>query len=134
MNAFIVQLNNRPGEIARVAEALSARGINILVYGLGGGRAEGPIAFIPNDEEGSRSTLREAGIAYHEVPVITVSMEDKPGQTASASRRLAHAGVNIELWLPVDTNPSSFKVALGVDNVEAARKALREQLTTWSYR
>ncbi len=86
-----------------------------------------------NDEEASRLTLRDAGIAYREIPVITVRMEDKPGQTASTSRRLADARVNIELWLPVDTSQDNFIVALGVDNVEAAQEVLSEQLTTWTY-
>ena len=52
---------------------------------------------------------------------------------ASTSRRLAYAGVNIEFWLPVDTSPTNFIVALGVDNLEAARNAVSEQITDWTY-
>ncbi len=132
MNGFIVPVENRPGEIARVTEPLAARGINILVCCLVADD-QAALGLVANDEEASRSTLRDAGIAYREIPVITVRMEDKPGQAANTSRRLADASVNIELWLPVDTSQDNFTVALGVDNVEAARKALSEQLTTWTY-
>lgn len=132
MNAFIVELENRAGEMARVTEVLAKREVNILVSGLGlNGR--GAIAFVANDEERARSALREAEIAYREVPVVHVRMEDRPGQAARTSRRLADAGVNIQVWLPVDTTLANFTVAIGVDKVEAARRALSDQLTMWSY-
>ena len=49
------------------------------------------------------------------------------------SRRLANGGVNIEVWLPVDTSPETFTVAVGVDTLDAAKQAVGNQLTTWSY-
>jgi hypothetical protein len=128
MNAFVFDLPNRPGEMARVTEALAARGINILIYDLG--LALGVVA---SDEGATRSTFDDLGVAIREVPIVTVRMEDRPGQAASISRRLADAGVNIEIWLPVDTSPESFIVALGVDDIEAARAAVREQIIEWSY-
>ena len=132
MNGFIAQLENRAGEMARFTEALSAQGVNVLAYAIGAGD-QAPIGFVVNDEETTRSTLGNAGIAYRELPLLTVRMGDKPGQAASISRRLADAGVNIEMWLPVDTNQANFTVALCVDNIEAAQEALGEQITEWSY-
>ncbi len=132
MNGFIVQLENRPGEMARLTEALSAQGINVLVYAVGAGE-QAVLGFMVNDEETTRSTLDNAGIGYREIPIFTVRMEDKPGQSASTSRRLADAGVNIEFWLPVDTSETNFIVALGVDNLEAAKNAVSEQITDWTY-
>jgi len=132
MNAFIVALENRPGEMARVTDALAAQEVNILVCGLGTGTSAG-LAFVANDEGRARSTLREKEIKFREVPVILVRMKDVPGQAASVTRKLANAGVNIELFLPVDTRPDSFTAAIAVDKVDAAKNALRDQLTTWSY-
>ena len=132
MNGFIAQLESRPGEMARLTEALSAQGVNVLAYAIGAGD-QAAIGFVVNDEETTRSTLGNAGITYRELPVLTVRMEDKPGQAASTSRRLADAGVNIEMWLPVDTSQANFTVALCVDNIEAAQEALGEQITEWSY-
>ncbi len=128
MNAFVFDLPNRPGEMARVTEALAARGINILIYDLGL-----VLGLVVSDEEATRSTFEDLGVAFREVSVVAVRMEDRPGQAASISRRLADAGVNIEIWLPVDTSPQNFLVALGVDDIEAAREAVREQITEWSY-
>jgi hypothetical protein len=132
MNAFVFQLPNYPGELVKVTEAMAARGVNLLVYDLGPGDP-GAVGFVASDDETTRSTLGDLGVTFREIPVLTVRMEDKPGQAASTSRRLADAGVNIELWLPVDTSPDNFVVALGVDDMEAARQAVSEQLTDWSY-
>ncbi|MFQ5932527.1 MAG: hypothetical protein ACE5MM_08975 [Nitrospiraceae bacterium] len=132
MNAFIVEVENRPGEIARVTEKLAARGVNILVHSLGMGE-RGVIDFVASDEDASRSALSDAGISYREVPVFHVKMEDIPGQAFSTSQKLAEAGVNIEFWLAVDTSKENFIVAVGVDNSEAARAALGDQLTTFTY-
>jgi hypothetical protein len=128
MNAFVFDLPNRPGELAQLTEALAARGINVLIYDLG--LALGVVA---SDEEATRTTFDDLGVAFREVSVVTVRMEDRPGQAANISRRLADAGVNIEIWLPVDTSPQSVVVALGVDDTEAAREAIREQIIEWSY-
>jgi hypothetical protein len=134
MNVFVVEGPNRPGELARMAEALAARGINILPYGIGGGSGRWAAAVVASDEEASRSALTAAGIAHREFPVLYVRMEDVPGQAAAASRKLAAAGINIELWLPVDTSKEGFTVAVAVDDVEAAQEVLGDQLTDWSYR
>ncbi len=128
MKAFVFDLPNRPGEMARVTEALAARGINILIYDLGL-----VLGVVVSDEGATRSTFDDLGVAIREVAIVTVRMEDRPGQAANISRRLADAGVNIEIWLPVDTSPDSFIVALGVDDIEAAREAIREQIIEWSY-
>ena len=132
MNGFIVKANNRPGEMARLTEKLADRDVNILIYSLGlDGHAA--IGWVASDEATTRSVLGELGMAYREIPLIHVTMTDKPGQSAATSRRLAEANVNIEFWLPVDTTADRFTVALGVDNVGAAKEVLGEQLTTWSY-
>jgi hypothetical protein len=132
MNAFVVEVQNRPGELARVSETLAARGVNLLVYSMGlNGR--GDVVFLASDEETTRSTLGDAGVSFREFPLIFIRMEDTPGQTAAATRKLADEAINIQIWLPVDTRKESFTVALGVDNAETAQKVLSDQLTTFSY-
>jgi hypothetical protein len=133
MNAFFVDRKNVPGELATVTEALAKRGVNLLVYGVGMG-ADFGISFLAGDEQAARAALKDAGITFRESPAIFVKMEDKPGQAAKTARILADAGVNIELFQPVDTSPKNFTVALAVDNVDAARKAVGDQLTEFSYR
>jgi hypothetical protein len=132
MQAFMVEAANRPGELAREAEAIAARGINIEAISLSFGD-RGGTAFLAHDEAGARSALTAAGIGFREVPVLTIALEDQPGTAAAAARRLADAGVNIELFAPVDYGAGrKATIAIGVDKIEEARRALSDQLTEWT--
>lgn len=129
MQWFIAEGSNTPGELARHADAIAKRGINlsnVICLGVGD---RGTAAFYAKDEAGLRTALNDAGIAFREVPVLTVELEDKPGTVASAARSLADAGVNIELVAPVGMSDQKVTVAFGVDKVEEARKALGSILT-----
>ena len=132
MRAFIVNLDNRPGTLADLGEALGERGINIT--GLAGTTWEGngAAAIVTNDDDGATAALDEAGLAYRQVEVVSVTLEDRPGALGEAARRLATAGVNIELILPSGMQGSRITLAIGVDNIEGAREALGELAATGS--
>jgi hypothetical protein len=124
MNAFIVEAQNQPGELARVAGALGDRGVNITTgaaIGLGSG---GGFGFLTNDEAGARNALDKAGIRYREVEVVPTSLEDEPGALAAVARRLADAGVNIEFIIPTGMSGGKVHVAVGTNNAQAARSAM----------
>lgn len=124
MNGFVVQLENSPGQLARLADALAERGINITAIAAVGSGSGGGIGLTTNDEASTRSALDAAGITSREIELVSASLEDKPGTLADAARRLADAGVNIELLLATGRSGNRIDVALGVDNVTAARQAL----------
>jgi hypothetical protein len=84
---------------------------------------------LTNDEQGTRSAFDDAGISYREVELVSFAIPDRPGTLAEASRRLADAGVNIELLLPTGMSGSDVSIAAGVDNAAAARDALKEFAT-----
>ena len=130
MQAFILETVNRPGEFARQAQAIATRDINVAAIALGLG-AKGWSAFLARDEPGVRSALSTAGLTYHEVPVLTIALEDKPGTAAKTAKKLADAGVNIELFAPVEYTDGKATIAIGVDKVDDARRVLSDQLIEW---
>ena len=130
MQAFILETVNRPGEFARQAQAIATRDINVAAIALGLG-AKGWSAFLARDEPGVRSALSTAGLTYHEVPVLTIALEDKPGTAAKTAKKLADAGVNIELFAPVEYTDGKATIAIGVDKVDDARRVLADQLVEW---
>jgi hypothetical protein len=131
MQAFILETTNRPGEFARQASAIAQRDINVAAICLGIGSRAGS-AFLARDETGVRSALTSAGLEYHEVPTLTIWLDDKPGTAAKTAKKLADAGVNIELFAPVQYTDGKALIAIGVDKVEDARRVLSDQLTEWS--
>ena len=131
MLSFIVEATNRPGELARVANLIAEKGINIEAFSLGYG-THGALAFLGHDEKGLKSALTAEGITFKEVPLLTIWLDDKPGTVAKAASRLADAGVNIEFFAPVDYKADRrATVAIGVDKIDAAKTALSDQLVDW---
>ena len=131
MQAFIIETANRPGEFARQASAIAQRDINVAAICLGLG-SRGGSAFLARDESGVRSALTGAGLEYHEVPVVTVWLDDRPGTAAKTAKKLADAGVNIELFAPVQYTDGKATIAIGFDKIEEARRVLSDQLVEWT--
>src|SRR5215217_7534089 len=100
MSAFTVELKNQPGELARLCEAMAARGVNLVLCGMSHGDS-GTIAFIADDEAAARTALEVAGMDFTERPALTVQMDNVPGAGAATFRRLANADVNVDLVLPI---------------------------------
>jgi hypothetical protein len=130
-HTFIVEATNRPGELARMTDAIAQRGVNVEAWSLGYG-STGALAFLGHDEKGITSALTSEGITYREVPCLTIGLDDKPGTVAQAAKRLADAGVNVEFFAPVEYRADRrATIAVGVDNIDAARIALSDHLVEW---
>ncbi len=113
-----VYLENRPGTIAEAGEAFGEAGINI--EGSCGFPCEGRgvLHFLVNDAVAAREALSNTGIEVAgEREVIVADIENKPGALGELTRRMANAGVNIDL-LYLATNT---RVMLGCDDTEKAR-------------
>ena len=123
MNAFIISAPNKPGELAKISEAIALKGINITSIATIGWQGGGGIALISNDESGTRSALNGLG-QITELEIIPVSLEDHPGTLAAASQKLADASINIELILPIAMREGKVSLALSTNNNAKARELL----------
>src|SRR6516164_10992766 len=84
----------------------------------------GTVAFIADDEAAAQAALEDEGLPYAMRPALTIRMENQPGSGAATFRKLADAGVNAELLLPVRVSDELFFAVICVDDEEAARAAL----------
>jgi len=123
VNAFIISAPNKPGELAKISELIALKGINITSISTIGWQGGGGIALITNDESGTRSALAGAG-QVTELEIIPVILEDHPGTLAGASQKLADAGINIELLLPIAMREGKVSIALATNNNAKARELL----------
>jgi hypothetical protein len=124
MNAFIIELENRPGSLADTAAAIAEKGININGVAGATSGGMGVVAIVTNDESATRTALQGIDCKFREIALASAALEDKPGSLADAARRLADAGVNIEAIFPTGMDAGRITVAFGVDNLEAARSVL----------
>jgi hypothetical protein len=129
MSAFTVELDNQPGELARLCEAMASSGVNLLLCATTRG-GSGVVAFIADDEAAAQAVLDGAGIGYLLRPAVTVRMENLPGAGAAAFRKLADAGVNVDLLLPVRISEEEFYAVICADDAAAAERALAGQVVS----
>ena len=126
MKAFLVDLENKPGSLALVAEAIAAKGINI--EGISGttGDTSGRVAIVTSDEGATRSALTEAKASFKEVEATETTMRHAPGTFAKAARRLADAGINVEAVFPTGMQGQDVSVAFVTDQPAKAKEVLAE--------
>ena len=124
MNAYLITVDDRPGQIARVFEAAAARGVNIApAYGLANGTT-GLIALGSDDEAGLRAAIADAGFTATAIEMIVVELENRPGTGAEVMRKLADAGVDLQLAVPVGMNGDLLQVGFGATDAGQLRRTL----------
>ena len=114
-----IKLENVPGEMARMGEALGEAGVS--VEGGGGWVVDGKgyMHFLFEDGEAARNALENIGIEVLDVREVLVQRlrQDVPGQLGKIARRMADAGVNIEVVYSDHAN----QLILVVDDLEKGR-------------
>lgn len=122
---FVIQFDNRPGELAHLTKALAARGVDIQNISCAGA---GPLAacFITtSDPHLTRDVLRGFGHEFVEGEPVCMEVPDRPGGLAEVTSKLADAGVNILGVVPIGRRPGVVEMAFAVDDELKAREALR---------
>lgn len=124
MRDLHIRLEHRPGALAEMGEALGKAGVSIE----GGGAFlvgdEGVAHFLFEDGAAARRALEAAGIevlADRDVLVQKLDQET-PGQLGAVARKMADAGVNVEVIYSNHAN----QLILAVDDAEAGRRVSEE--------
>lgn len=124
MNDVELELEDRPGALAAMGEALGAAGVSVEGGGVFVTGGRGVAHFLFHDGEAARTALEAAGIrvvAVREV-VLQRLRQDVPGQLGALTGRMAAAGVNVEVQYSDHDN----RLVLVVDDPDAARRVARE--------
>ena len=99
MKDLTIALENRPGALAQMGAALGRAGVSIEGGGAFVNDGQGVAHFLFADGAAARKALEAAGIrvlAEREVLVQRLN-QAQPGQLGKITRRMAEAGVNIEV-------------------------------------
>lgn len=124
MTEFAIRVSHRPGELARVANALARYGVNIKSVTAQGNGSEATLRILPDDAEPARAALTSNQIAFEESEVVTVLLENRAGELAKVSERLADANVNLRAIYLMGIVDNLVELAVIADNPEKARQAL----------
>jgi hypothetical protein len=117
-----VILEDRPGSLATLGETLGRAGVNIEGICAVTAQGKGEIHILVEEAAKASAALRASGMqVLRETDVLVQDIKDRPGELGNTARRLAGAGVNIQ----VAYLATSTRLVVGVDNLDKARAALR---------
>lgn len=124
MKEFRVILNNRPGELARVAENLSRRNVNIKAIAASASGGQVTLHLIGHDIEATRAGLQDMRAHFTEQEVISLLLEDKAGELARIANLLGGGGINLDAIYLTGKADDLVELAVAVDDVKKAKKVL----------
>jgi hypothetical protein len=118
---LVIEIENSPGSLAGVAAAISDAGVNIAAATcIGSGERAELHILVPHAEAAKHSLAISQLAVTREREVVVVDVEDRPGVLADLTRKIALAGVNLDLVYVATRN----RVVFGARDLAALRAAV----------
>ncbi len=95
LKQIVVSIENAPGRLHEVADALGKAGINLRALNLVDTGAFGQLRLLVSDVAKARRILMEMQISAFVNEVVAAEIEDKPGSLADLLKPLKEASVNV---------------------------------------
>ena len=112
MMGLVIEVDDEPGALARVAAAISDAGVNISAATWTGPTARAEMHILVPHAEAARHALAISSLAVtREREVVVVEVDDRPGVLADMARKVADAGINIDLVYIATRNRVVFGAA-----------------------
>jgi hypothetical protein len=122
---LVIEIENSPGALAEVAAAISDAGVNIAAATCIGEGATAELHILVKHAEAAKHQLAISHVAVtREREVVVVDVQDRPGVLADLTRKIARAGINIDLVYVATQN----RIVFGADDLDGLRAALGMQV------
>ena len=118
---LVIDIENTPGALAQVAAAISDAGVNIAAATCLGTGEHAELHILVPHGGAVRHLLAISHLAVtREREVVVVDVEDRPGVLADLTRKIARAGVDLDLVYVATRN----RVVFGAADLAGLRAAL----------
>jgi hypothetical protein len=118
---LVIDIENTPGALAQVAAAISDAGVNIAAATCVGAGERAELHILVPHAEAARHSLAISHVAVsREREVVVVDVVDRPGVLADLARKIARAGVNLDLVYVATRD----RVVFGADDLPGLKAAL----------
>jgi hypothetical protein len=118
---LVIDVKNTPGALASVAAAVSDAGVNLAAATCIGSGERAELHILVPHPGAAKHLLAISHLAVtREREVVVVDVEDRPGVLADLTRKIARAGVNLDLVYVATRN----RVVFGAADFAALRDAL----------
>ena len=124
LEEIIVTIDDRPGLLAEVGEILGRSGVNIETLSAYNSNGLGVVHLVVDDGDDAAESLAQNGFKVEGCrPVLTATLEDRPGELGRYCRKLATQGVAISAAYVAKRAGGETELIFAVDDIEAARRA-----------
>lgn len=118
---LVIEVDNEPGALAQVAQAISDAGVNIAAATCIGTGERAELHILVKHAEAARHSLALSNLAVtREREVVVVEVDDRPGGLAELAGKVAANGVNLDLVYVATQN----RVVFGSPDLDGVRAAL----------
>jgi hypothetical protein len=118
---LVIDVENTPGALAQVAAAISDAGVNIAAATCVGPGERAELHILVPHAEAVRHALAISHLAVtREREVVVVDVHDRPGVLADLARKVAKAGVDLDLVYVATQN----RVVFGSPDIAGLKAAL----------
>jgi hypothetical protein len=118
---LVIDVENTPGALARVATAVSDAGVNLAAATCIGTGERAELHILVPHPEPVKHALAIAQLAVtREREVVVIEVEDTPGALADIARKVGGAGVNLDLVYIATRS----RVVFGATDINALKEAL----------
>jgi hypothetical protein len=118
---LVIDVENNPGALAEVAAAISDAGVNIAAATCVGPGERAELHILVKHAEPVRHALAISHLAVtREREVVVVDVHDRPGVLADLARKVAKAGVDLDLVYVATQN----RVVFGSPDIDGLKAAL----------
>jgi len=118
---LVIELDNEPGALARVAAAISDAGVNLAAATCMGSAEQVELHILVPHAEAARHALALSQLAVtREREVVVVEVEDRPGVLADLARKVGRAGVDLDLVYVATQN----RLVFGAGDLAGLKAAL----------
>jgi predicted amino acid-binding ACT domain protein len=128
MEYFYAVVNDKPGQAAKIVEALAAEGVALLAFsGFPQGAKKSQVVFVPEDRRAFKKVAKKKGLRISKSRTgFLVQGEDRTGALERVFAKLAGKKINVTAIDAVSAGGGRFGAVLWVKqkNVKKASKAL----------
>jgi hypothetical protein len=122
---IVVEAEDRPGMMAALGELLGEAGVNIIAAAAFTRDGLGYLHFVVQEADRALSALRAAEWKVVGVQeVLSITLDDRPGELGRFARRLADAGINITSLYISGGRGGDKELVVAVDDLHKARRDL----------
>jgi hypothetical protein len=124
MRDFEIHMTHRPGELARVADALARYGVNIKSVAALEIDNHAIVRILADEVEPARAALEQANVRFEEGEIVQVLLTNRAGELSNVARKLSEGHVNLRAMYVTGLVDDLVELAIVADDPKKAKRLL----------